>query len=211
MPRSRQWPGDGLDAPRRSRSNRTTESFGRSLKGASSHPVNRAAGLAGDANRATQCRQHVEVRLDRRLLFLHRSFEQLQRVPPGHVGQAVALERLLQGRGIGRKLVALLDPLEADAASVAQALFQRDVAPQAVVVVVGPRDGVGAVTDHPILLNGCLAGWQVAGRGRIKGVSSAPRRRTRAPPPPRPGPTPRVPPRPTSGPLPGCQARGRCR
>ena len=92
--------------------------------------------------------EQVEVRLDRALLLLDRAGEQVERVPAGDEGEAVGGERGLQRGGVGGHLVALLDAVEADLAGLAQALLERDVGAEGLVVVVRPGDGVGAVADH---------------------------------------------------------------
>ena len=110
--------------------------------------VDGVRGLAGDADLAAHRLEEVEVRLDRALLVLDRAGEEVERVPAGDELQAVGVEGRLQRRRVGGHLVALLDAVEADLAGLAQALLERDVGAEGVVVVVGPGDGVGAVEDH---------------------------------------------------------------
>ncbi len=107
-------------------------------------------GFADDRHLAAIVLQEVEMRLDRLLLGFDVMGEQVGRVPAGNEDEIVGSELLLQCLRISRHLVALLDAVEADLLAIGEAIVERQMRADRMIVVIAPGDRVGSVADHVV-------------------------------------------------------------
>ena len=105
-------------------------------------------GLADDDDLRAHGFQQVKRRLHRLLFGFDVVGQKVQRMPAGDEGEAARRKHALQAFRLSRELVALLDAVKTDLGGLIEALFEADMRAQRAVVVVGPGNRVGSVTDH---------------------------------------------------------------
>ncbi|MND64904.1 hypothetical protein D3C80_562550 [compost metagenome] len=110
--------------------------------------VDGVGGFADDDDLRAHGLQEIKRRLHRLLFGFDVVGQKVQRMPAGDEGKATRRKHALQAFRVGRELVALLDAVEADLGGFIKALFEADMRTQRAVVVVGPGNRVGSVTDH---------------------------------------------------------------